>query len=100
MNSRKNLIIIIVSTVFLLAVSLLFREKIAGLLSFNAGQEDLFETAVEKDSLVIGDRGSGLGEDAKKEETVKPIVAEKPLPKKGPPLYTGRDPAEVRPIPE
>ena len=78
----------------------MFTGKIAGFLSFNEGQEDLFETAVEKDSLVIGDRGSGLGEDAKKEETVKPIVAEKPLPKKGPPLYTGRDPAEVRPIPE
>lgn len=100
MNSRKNFIIIIGSLILLFAFSLLFRGKIAGLLSFDSGKRELFVEPTDKDLSATGNKGPAVNKNIKEEDSTKSAVLKKPLPKNGPPLYTGRDPAEIRPVPE
>ena len=102
MDFRKYLIIIISVTVLLVTV-LLFRGKMVSLLSFNLGEKDLFELEKKDNSATTtSEQESSLNEkvQVKKEKDTKLVVLTEPASKKALPLYTGRDPAEFRPVPE
>lgn len=101
MNSRKNLIIfIIIITILALSAVLLFsRNTIATLFSFGITEEDS-SGAIENDNPLVSDNGTSSVIVIPENDNSKPPVAENLSPQKSTILYTGRDPAEVRPVPE
>lgn len=93
MNAYNKKLFIGFFAVLLLGILLIFRKQISGLLVFD------FKSAENPPAVLVVKEEAKIGE-VLPTPISTPIPRYVPLASKVPPLYTGRDPAEIRPVPD